>query len=391
MLFLIKRELKLNLPSEKKIFMVCAIILCFMAIPYRSYLISQGYENGLANADMQCYVSLADQIKNMGIGAGFKTISNDWNLQNANFVQIWGYRLYIYFLVVTVYKWTFIPVTVSIYLVSIWQVLAGLYSMLRIYNSIKDKFVKYEKATLLLMLLAPSVWYGCVRLLREVFMLLCMQTMICALLRNERARNAKLAVSMVILTVIRPYYAVLMIPLLFLLMGKEKLALIIEAAYSAGLALICIVRHVSPVAILGVVLSPNYFNQVIYVLRDALAVYVSGQITLINFIGSVWNMVILFYCMISFLFREEYTDLRYWSGIGLIQDISMMYAIAYAGNTELRHKLFFVIPYMMLLNSGAGKPAPRREITDRASGADTINFFVMEFMLLYALVVSFTL
>lgn len=378
----IKKELKQNSRKEKQIFIICTMLLCFLAIPYRSYLISQGYENGLANLDMQYYTSLANRIKDMSISDGFRTISHHWNFAQSNFIQIWGYRLYIYFLVVTVYKWTMFSVTTSIYLVSIWQVILGLYSMLRIYNSIKEDFIRQKNTSLFFMLMAPPVWYGCVRLLREAFMLLCMEIMICALLRKEGKWRLRILLSMIVLTILRPYYAAFMVPLLFLLIGKEVWALAVEAGMFVLLCVVSAVVHVAPITVLSVVLSPNFFNQVIYVVKDALEVSSTGQIPLIIFIGSIWNFVLLFYSVLSLIFNRN-LNYRCWCSLGLILDICMTYSIRFGGASELRHKMFFVIPYIILLNNGefnfAGENGRR---------AFVMNFGLVMFMTLYVLIVA---
>lgn len=96
LLYLIKREIKINDQKEKRIFLICTLISCSLAIPFRIYLIQQGYEYGLANLDMQCYMSLANQIKNMSIPEGFRTIANHWNFTLVNDIQMWGYRIYIF-------------------------------------------------------------------------------------------------------------------------------------------------------------------------------------------------------------------------------------------------------------------------------------------------------
>ena len=49
---------------------------------------------------------------------------------------------------------------------------------------------------------------------------------------------------------------------------------------------------------------------------------------------------------------QKESNLRCWCSLGLMLDISMIYAISYGGATELRHKMFFVIPLVILLNNG---------------------------------------
>ena len=392
LLYLIKREIKINDEKEKRIFLICALISCLLAIPYRLYLISQGYENGLANLDMQCYMSLANQIKNMNISEGFHTIASHWNFIFVNAIQMWGYRIYIYFLVVTIYKWTFLPVEVSVFLVSIWQLLLAAYSILRIYNSIRSKFVKYRYFSLFMMLLAPSIWYGCVRLLRDVFMLLSIEIMISALCRKERYWKLKIVASMVILIVLRPYYAVFMVPLLLMLNGRERLSMMVEIGIFAILAVVCLVKNTGLVTIIGVVLSPSFFNQAKTVWQDAIEVSTQGgQIPIINFIGSIWNFIMVIYAMISLGISRK-LNLRCWCSLGLMLDISMIYAISYGGATELRHKMFFVIPLVILLNNGdfsfwGSLDSQGNQISRQAFA---VNFLLVMFLVICFLLYGFT-
>lgn len=388
LLYLIKREIKINDEKEKRIFLICALISCLLAIPYRLYLINQGYENGLANLDMQYYMSLANQIKNMNISEGFHTIASHWGFIFVNAIQMWGYRIYIYFLVVTIYKWTFLPVEVSVFLVSIWQLLLAAYSTLRIYNSIRSRFVKYRYFSLLMLLLAPSIWYGCVRLLRDVFMLLSIEIMISALCRKERYWKLKIVASMVILIVLRPYYAVLMFPLLLMLNGRERLSMMVEIGIFAILAAVCLVKNIGPATIIGVVLSPNFFNQAKTAWQDAMEVSTqSGQIPIINFIGSIWNFIMIIYAMTSLGISKK-LNLRCWCSLGLMLDISMIYAISYGGATELRHKMFFVIPLVILLNNGDFSFLGS---LDNQGNQISRQTFVVNFLLVVFLVICFLL
>lgn len=388
LLYLIKREIKINDEKEKKIFLICVLISCLLAIPYRLYLINQGYENGLANLDMQYYMSLANQIKNMNISEGFHTIASHWNFIFVNAIQMWGYRIYIYFLVVTIYKWTFLPVEVSVFLVSIWQLLLAAYSTLRIYNSIRSRFVKHRYFSLLLLLLAPSIWYGCVRLLRDVFMLLSIEIMISALCRKERYWKLKIVASMVILIVLRPYYAVFMFPLLLMLNGRERLSMMVEIGIFAILAAVCLVKNIGPATIIGVVLSPNFFNQAKTVWQDAMGVSTqSGQIPIINFIGSIWNFIMIIYTMTSLGISKK-LNLRCCCSLGLMLDISMIYAISYGGATELRHKMFFVIPLVILLNNGDFSFLGS---LDNQGNQISRQTFVVNFLLVMFLVICFLL
>lgn len=392
LLYLIKREIKINDQKEKRIFLICTLISCSLAIPFRMYLIQQGYEYGLANLDMQCYMSLANQIKDMSIPEGFRTIANHWNFTLVNDIQMWGYRIYIYFLVLTIYRWTILPVEISVFLVSILQLLIAAYSTLRIYNSIKPRFIKYNVFSLFVMLIAPSIWYACVRLLRDVFMLLSIAIMISAFCRKERYWQFKIIVSMALLVILRPYYALLMCPLLLMLIGKESWSMIVEIGIFAILAVICAVKRIGPATIIGVVLSPNFFNQSKTVWQDALEVTIQGgQIPIINFIGSIWNFIMVIYAMISLGISKK-LNLRCWCSLGLMLDISMIYAISYGGATELRHKMFFVIPLVILLNNGdfsflGSLDNQGRQISRQAF---VVNFSLVMFLVICFLLYGFT-
>ena len=351
-LYLIKREIRLNNKRERTIFLLCAILSCLLAIPYRMYLIHQGYEYGLANFDMQLYVGMAEQIKDLGIRKSIATMSNNWSFSQINLLQIWGYRFYVFFLKYSIYKWTILSVEFSIYLVSIWQLLLASYSVLIVFNSIKKGYLKYNSISLFFMLTAPSIWYGCVRLLREVYMLYCIARMIQILCRKERYCALKIIIYTVILTIFRPYYTVFVFPLLLLLYGKEKLSLAIEGGIFIFLAIICVVKGIGPYNILGVVLSPNFYNQARNVWQNAFEVTArSGQIPFINFIGSIWNIVMIIYAILSLTISRNHS-MRSWCSFGVILDICMLYAIVYRGTTELRHKIFFVIPFIIMLNNG---------------------------------------
>ncbi len=102
---------------------------------------------------------------------------------------------------------------------------------------------------------------------------------------------------------------------------------------------------------MGVALSPNFFTQVHYLnysVEESLNR--TGYIAIINYIGSVWNLFMLFFSVLALLSSN-----RARTSIGsvfLILDICMLYALAYGGTTELRHKMFFVVPYLILLNNG---------------------------------------
>lgn len=351
-LYFIKKELKLNTKSETKIFLLCTLVSCLLAIPYRMYLIAQGYEYGLANFDMQLYTSMAEQIKDLGVRESFAVMANNWTFSQINPIQIWGYRFYVFFLKYSIYKWTFLPTVISIYLVSIWQLLLASYSILMIYNSIQQEHIKYKDISLFMMLIAPPIWYGCVRLLRESYMLYCMAGMICVLCRNERHWRLKLLLYAVALTIFRPYYTIVMLPLLLLLHDREKLALLIESAIFIVLTAICVLQRVGFYNIVAVVLSPNFYNQTKGFWQGPFDVLeISGQIQFINFIGSVWNVVVVTFALFSLTIARRFS-LKNWCAFGVILDICMIYAIAYGGTTELRHKMFFVVPLVIMLNAG---------------------------------------
>lgn len=350
--YFIKKELKRNTKREKKIFLVCTLVSCLLAIPYRMYLISQGYEYGLANFDMQLYTTMAEQTKDLGIRDSFAAMSNNWTFSQINPIQIWGYRFYVLFLKYSIYKWTFLPLALSIYLVSIWQLLLAMYSMLMVYNSIQEEHIQYKNLSLFLMLIAPPIWYGCVRLLREAYMLYCMAGMIRTLCRHERNWKSKLLLYAAALTIFRPYYTVVMIPLLLLLYGREKMALFMESSIFIVLAAICVQQKIGIYNIVAVVLSPNFYNQTRGFWQSAFEVSeTSGQIQFINFIGSVWNIVVVIFALVSLVITKK-LNLKNWCALGVILDICMVYAIAYGGTTELRHKMFFVVPLIIMLNNG---------------------------------------
>lgn len=379
---LISRELRYNTSIERRIFTVCLIVGSLLAIPYRDYLISEGYKYGLANLDMQYYMTLAEQIKDSSIQSGFSTISHHWNFANVNVIQIWGYRLYIYYLVAAVFKLTMFPVVTSVYLVSIWQILLANYSVLSIFNAIKNKFIVYNNVSLLLMLIAPPIWYGCVRLLREPFMLLAMEMIICSICWKEKHWIIKFVVGFVLLTIMRPYYSLFMIPLILLIINKERMALGIETGIFFVLSILCSYLHITPLNILGVVLSPNFFNQIKNISNGVLSVdYISGQIPLIIFIGSIWNFIMLFYSIISLFINREF-NIKCWCSAGLILDICMIYSLSFTGSTELRHKMFFVIPFIVLLNNGAFAYGDQNGLSAKTI---IINVVLLNFLTIYSL------
>ena len=381
----IKKELKLNTKSETKIFLICTLVSCLLAIPYRMYLIAQGYEYGLANFDMQLYTTMAEQIKDLGIRESFTAMANNWTFSQINPIQIWGYRFYVFFLKYSIYKWTFLPPVLSIYLVSIWQLLLAAYSILMVYNSIQEEHIRYKNLSLFLMLIAPPIWYGCVRLLRETYMLYCMAGMICTLCRHERHWELKLLLYAVALTIFRPYYTVAMLPLLLLLHGREKLALFMESAIFIVLTAICVLQRVGLYNIVAVILSPNFYNQTKGFWQGPFDVLeVSGQIQFINFIGSVWNIVVVTFAVGSLIITKK-LNLKNWCAFGVILDICMIYAIAYGGTTELRHKMFFVVPLVIMLN--AGEFGLSQNVCGKGSGISK-KAFMISFCVAILLIIS---
>lgn len=383
-IILIRKELRLCNFKERFYFFVCTFLSCILAIIYRTYLINSGIEYGLANLDMQYYMSLAEQIQDMSISGGFAAISAHWNFANANFLQIWGYRFYIYFLTYSVFKWSFLPVVTSVYLVSIWQLLLASYSVLKIYNTLKDRFIRFRYMSLLLMLTAPPIWYACVRLLRESFMLLLIALLISVVCKKSHAWIFKSIILLLFLTVFRPYYAVFMIPLLLIINDKTKLAFAIEGGLFIVLAVLAILRGVNPIDIVGVVLSPNFFNQVKNIILDLSTIYeVSNEIPALTFIGSVWNIIMLYYAAISLFFNRRISMIC-WCCIGIILDICIIYGIAFAGATELRHKMFFVLPFILILNMGA---LGQMEVNQRQTAIIVSAFALVILLVGYSLIV----
>lgn len=357
---LIKKEIKENTIDEKRIFIFCAVVTCSLAIPYRIFFVSVGYKYGLANLDMQYYMSLAEQIKDIKISEGVKVISNHWNFINVNKMQIWGYRIYIYYLVVMIFKAPIWGVSTSIYLVSIFQILLGEYALLGIYNAMKDKFITYKKISLTLMLLAPSVWYGCVRLLRDCFMLLCISIAIKAIVKRKKFWSLKLVLAVAFLTILRPYYTVLLIPLLLIMISKDRLAVILNSGIFGVLCVICLMYNINIKTVIAVVLSPNFFNQVkILAIPAKVVAEQSGQIPIIGFIGSLWNFLIIFWIILNFIMDFKF-DYKYICCLELILGVCMIYAITFGGSTELRHKMFFVVPFIIILNNEKYKVANKK-------------------------------
>lgn len=374
-IILIKKELRPCDFIERSYFWLCTLLSCLFAIIYRSYLINDGIEYGLANLDMQYYVSLAEQVRDMNVSQGFAMISAHWNFANVNFIQIWGYRFYIYFLSFTIFTLSFFPTIVSIYLVSIWQLLLAGYSVLKIYNVIKEKYICFRYSSLILMLSAPPIWYSCVRLLRETFILLLIALLVSVVCKKSHKWVCKTFILLLALTFFRPYYAVFMVPLLLILDNKIKIAFLLEGGLFVILAVFSIIKGENLISILGVVLSPNFFNQVKNVVVSAsLISEISGEIPLISFIGSIWNIIMLYYCTISIMLSRR-INIICWCCIGIILDICMIYAIAFSGATELRHKMFFVLPFILILNNGAlsQMEGERRQLSIIVSAVILVN------------------
>jgi hypothetical protein len=382
-LYYIGKEFKLCNTKEATYFIMCTLLSCCLGIIYRTYLISEGINLGLANLDMQYYVSLAESVQDMSLSDGFATISAHWNFANVNFIQIWGYRFYIYFLAFTIFKWSLLPTETAVYLVSIWQLILASYSILKLYNAVKGKLINFRYSTLIIMMVAPPVWYGCVRLLREPFMLLLIALSVCCICNKGSFWGLRLCIYLLFLLVLRSYYMVFMIPILLMIDKKIKSAFVVEGIIFIGLAVLCMARGIGPVQILGVVLSPNFFSQLKNLLFDSFAFWGNlGEIAVINFIGSIWNIIILYYAVISLLLNRH-VGMISWCSVGIILDLCMTYALAFGGNTELRHKIFFVLPLIIILNNGAlsQMKLPNRQTTVVISGC-----ILLGIMLTYTLV-----
>lgn len=373
--FLIKKELQNSSLYEKRYFTICVFACVILAIMYRIVLIDQGIEYGLANLDMKLYMDLAQKVSRCSLNEGFKAISNHWNFQDTNFIQIWGYRFYIYWLAILIFKFNFMNVETSVYLVSILQVIIANYSVLIIYNTLKERNLKYKKTSFFLMLTAPSIWFGSVRLLRESIMLFCIAVIIRLYYQKQGNWIFKIILPMLLLTVNRPYYTLFLALLCIILEEKIVIGNFVCGAVFFGLFFLCIYLQVPLSNIIKVVLSPNFFNQVHELNQNSI---IAGRIPIINYIGSIWNLFMLFFLIFSLLNKGK----RYESllCISLIIGICMIYAIVYDGNTELRHKMFFVIPYILLLNNGLDKLKNNKSMV-------LILFTLIMFIVFYSLVV----
>lgn len=347
----IKRESRKNDFSELRMFYLCMATGVVLAIVYRAVLIRYGIEYGLSNLDMRNYMRMAKVVSDVPLSNGLLTIASDWSMAKTNAVQLSGYSLYVYYLAFAIFKWNILSVETSVYLVSIAQILLANLSMLIIYNTLKERCFSHAKLSLFLLLISPPIWFGCVRLLREAIMLFCIALILSIYLKKEEKWILKLIVPVLLLTVMRPYYSVLMVPLCLLIEDDNRIVNKVNPVLFIGLCGYCVFRRISPVSVIGVALSPNIFNQVHYLnysIEESLAR--TGYIAIINYIGSVWNLLMLFFAIISLLSSN-----RARTSIGsvfLILDICMLYALAYGGTTELRHKMFFVVPYLILLNNG---------------------------------------
>lgn len=338
---------------ETRIFCCITFAAILLAIPYRVFLSNVGFKFGIANLDMQYYMSLAEQIQDMPLRDGFKTISQHWNFLSVNPVQMWGYRIYIYFLVLCIFKRNIFPVVISVYMVSILQVLIGEYAMLISYNSLKyKKLISHTTISLIMMLSSPAVWYGCVRLLREWMMILCMGVAIKEIAYKEEKWKTKILVAALLLFVLRPYYVLFLIPVLLIIQGENKKACLLSSLLLFIMLGICVIRRTGIISVVGVFLSPNFFSQVRHLTVSAVEVAKSsGQIQIINYIGAVWNLIVLLYVLLAVCFTKR-LNLIAICCVELIFELSMIYAISFGGATELRHKIFFVIPYILILNNG---------------------------------------
>lgn len=347
----IKHETRENDFSELRMLYLCMAMGVVLAIIYRAVLIGYGIEYGLSNLDMRNYMRMAKKVSDIPLSNGLLSIASDWSMAKTNAIQLSGYSLYVYYLAFAIYKWNILSVETSVYLVSIAQILMANLSMLIIYNTLKERCFSHPKLSLLLLLIAPPIWFGCVRLLREAIMLLCIALILRIYLRKEEKWIVKLIVPTILLTIMRPYYTALMVPLCLLIEDEDRIVNKINPALFIGLFGYCVYRRISPTSVIGVALSPNFFNQVHYLnysIEESLAR--TGYIAAVNYIGSVWNLVMLFFAIVALLSRN-----RARTSIGLvflILDICMLYALAYGGTTELRHKMFFVVPYLILLNNG---------------------------------------
>ena len=346
----IKRESRENDFSELRIFYLCVTIGVILAIVYRAVLIGLGIKYGLSNLDMKNFMRMAKLVSGMTISEGFLFVAGDWSMVRANPIQLCGYSLYVFYLAFSIYKWNILSVETSVYLVSIAQILLANLSMLIIYNTLKERCFSHPKLSLFLLLISPPIWFGCVRLLREAIMLICIALILRIYLRKEDKWILKLIVPVILLTIMRPYYTALMVPLCLLIEDEDRVVNKVNTIIFIGLCGYCVYRRISPTSVIGVALSPNFFNQVHYLnysIEESLAR--TGYIAIINYIGSVWNLFMLFFAVFALLSNN-----RTKTSIGLvflILDICMLYALAYGGTTELRHKMFFVIPYLILLNN----------------------------------------
>lgn len=345
------RELKNNIYIEKRVFFNCSLIAVLLAIIYRIYMTSLGFEYGMANSDMKTYFLLAENIRQLNIIDGFKYISSYWRFKSTNPISLIGYGLYIGFLSFTVFKWNFFSLEISVFLISIFQVLLSMYSSMIIYNVLKDKIFIYKKISLVLLLLAPSVWIGSVRLLRECFMYLCIALIIRMSVSEVKNKIIKITILFLILSIFRIYYSIVFVPFILMLNEQIKFSKIAGVVIFGTLFSICIFVSSSLTEVIGVFASPNFFNQASKLfVSEADGVLRTGYIPLVDYIGSLWNLFMLVMVAIAVFVGKK--DVILINSVLMILNMCMIYAILYGGTTELRHKLFFVIPYMILFNRG---------------------------------------
>lgn len=377
--FWIKKEISHNELWEKRTYWICTTIGIILAIIYRTFLIEVGIEHGLANLDMKYYVSLAERVSNLPINTGFSVISNHWNFIEVNPIQIWGYRLYIYYLSFTIYRWNILSVDTSIYLISFLQVGVANLSTLIIYNTVKERYFRFNCLSFIFMLIAPPVWFGSVRILREAWIYLCIAEIIRQYCWKQRTWIIKLLLLAIFLTIMRPYYTVFMFPLCLLLDKKTRVANYVNFFILGGIAAICIHLDISISTILGVVFSPNFFNQVHQLNVSAISSAVlTGRIPIVNYIGSLWNLIMIAFAIMAFMnFRKRSETI---CSLAIIINVCMVYAIAFDGITELRHKMFFVIPYTLMLNNGLDKLKDNKSI-------ELLLVVLILFLSMYSLIV----
>ena len=182
-------------------------------------------------------------------------------------------------------------------------------------------------------------------------MILCMALLVKFVCSETKYKMSKILLVFLILTLIRPYYSVLFIPLIFMLAEKKQWAYFSSIFFFCILVIICLFSGTSLMQIVGVFLSPNFFNQAQYLTQSTAEVVLNtGYIPIINYIGSVWNLFMLLFAVFALLYQRK--NPLIFISIAMILEMCMIYAFQYNGVTELRHKMFFVIPYVILFNEG---------------------------------------